>query len=204
MAVLEAVETVDGTLPEEDRLRAQTYRLLASLLVRSPDRDSLSQLGLLLGDESDFGQALSALSLAARDADPKGLEDEYHDLFIGLGRGELVPFGSYYLTGFLHEKPLAKLRQDMARLGLARDSQVKEPEDHIAILCETMAILIEGAFAAPADLQTQRAFFSDHIAPWAERFFEDLESAKSSVFYRPVGRLGRHFMTIEETAFKMI
>ena len=204
MAVPEALEAVDGMIPEEDRLRAQTYRLLASLLVRSPDRASLVQIAQLAGDESELGQALSALSRAAQETDPSDLADEYQDLFIGLGRGELVPFGSFYLTGFLHEKPLAKLRQDMARLGVARAKAVKEPEDHIGFVCETMAVLIEGDFTEPADLHTQRAFFETHLAPWAQRFFEDLEAAKSAVFYRPVGQLGRHFMTIEETAFKMI
>lgn len=190
-------------IAEEDRLRAQLYRLLAQLLADIPDRRRLEQISRLTGDDSDLGQALSALGAAARAAVPSTVDDEYHDLFIGVGRGELMPYGSYYLTGFVYDKPLARLREDMRRLGIARAENVKEPEDHIAALCEMMAGLIEGAFGDPAELAAQRAFFDTHLGPWAARFFADLEAAKSSNFYMPVGRVGRIFMEIEATAFEM-
>jgi TorA maturation chaperone TorD len=189
---------------EEDRLRAQLYRLLAGLLVRQPDRAALDRVASLGGEDgSELGRALAALGRVAASSDPAAVDDEYHDLFIGVGRGELMPYGSYYLTGFVYEKPLARLREDMARLGIARADGVREPEDHIASLCEMVAGLIEGEFGAPADLKTQRAFFDAHIGPWAGQFFADLEAAKSARFYMPVGTVGRIFMEIEATAFEM-
>lgn len=198
-------EAVSSTveIAEEDHLRAQLYRLLALLLAEIPGERALAHVAGLAGDDSEMGQALSALGSTARATTPSAVDDEFHDLFIGVGRGEMMPYGSYYLTGFVYEKPLARLREDMRRLGIARAEGISEPEDHIAALCEMMAGLIEGAFGEPADIAAQRAFFDTHIGPWAARFFADLEAAKSSNFYMPVGRVGRIFMDIEATAFEM-
>lgn len=188
---------------DEDQLRANCYALLGRLLACAPDAETLAMVGNLTGDSSEFGRALSALSTAARSASPQSLEEEYFNLFIGVGHGELTPYGSYYMTGFLHEKPLAALRADMGRLGIARVEGVSEPEDHIAALCEMMAGLITGAFADPGDLATQREFFEKHLAPWAPRFFEDLQATRSAAFYMPVGRIGQLFMEVEKQAFDM-
>lgn len=199
-----AAASIVADISEEDRLRAQLYRLLAALLMRLPDRETLKRIAGISGDDaSDLGRGLAALAHAAASTDPASADDEFHDLFIGVGRGELMPYGSYYLTGFVYEKPLARLRGDMARLGIARAEGVKEPEDHIASLCEMMAGLIEGDFAAPVDLATQRDFFDAHMGPWAGQFFADLEAAKKASFYVPVGTIGRIFMEIEATAFEM-
>ena len=199
-----AAASIVADISEEDRLRAQLYRLLAALLMRLPDRETLKRIAGISGDDaSDLGRGLGALAHAAASTDPASADDEFHDLFIGVGRGELMPYGSYYLTGFVYEKPLARLRGDMARLGIARAEGVKEPEDHIASLCEMMAGLIEGDFAAPVDLATQRDFFDAHLGPWAGQFFADLEVAKKANFYVPVGTIGRIFMEIEATAFEM-
>jgi TorA maturation chaperone TorD len=127
---------------------------------------------------------------------------EFDVLFIGLDRGELVPYASYYLTGFLNGRPLAHLRRDLRTLGLERLPGVAEPEDHMALLCETMAGLIGGGTAPSADVD-EEAFFRRHLAPWAGRFFEDLERARAAVFYRPLGRLGRLFTSIEAQAWAM-
>ena len=118
------------------------------------------------------------------------------------GRGELLPYGSYYLTGFLHERPLARLRGDLAEIGVVRAEQHYEPEDHIAILCEIMAGLAGGRFVAPDD--SERRIFERHLAPWARRFFADLEAAPGAQFYRHVGRVGRLFMDIETEAFALL
>src|SRR5258708_5243388 len=131
----------------------------------------------------------------------ESVERENFDLFIGLGRGELLPYGSYYLTGFLHERPLARLRYDLARLGIERAPGRAEPEDHAAILCEIMAGLVSGRFPAPRG--ADRALFEAHLAPWMEKFFADLELAKTAEFYRSIGALGRVFMAIEAKAFAM-
>ena len=201
-SMLAAVAGVGEILPEEE-LRADQYRLLARFLAAPPDAVLLELAAGFAGDDTDFGRALAELAGRAGQVTPASVAREYTDLFIGIGRGELVPYASYYLTGFLNEKPLAKLRGDMARLGIARAETVKEPEDHIAALCEMMAGLITGAFGAPLDLAAQRKFFDRHLAPWAPLFFEDLEKAKSAWLYAPVGTLGRVFMGIEKTAFMM-
>ncbi len=188
---------------DEDLLRADVYGLLAALLRREPEQALLAQAASLSGDDSELGQAFSALAARSRTISLEQARSEHLELFIGLGRGELVPYGSFYLTGFLNEKPLAVLRDDMGRLGIARSDGTSDPEDHIAALCEMMAGLIRGDFLEPAPVKLQRAFFERHLAPWAGHFFSDLEAAKSADLYRPVGTIGRLFMEIETTAFGM-
>ncbi len=193
----------EPAMPEEEFLRAQFYGLLARALAASPDRALLEAMARLTGDETEFGRAIVSLAHAADAATVEDAAREYHDLFIGLVRGELVPFASFYLTGFLHERPLAALRQTLGALGIGRAEGVKEPEDHIAALLEVMAGLIAGVYGAPQPLAVQRSFFETHLAPWAPRFFADLEQAKSAALYALVGRLGRIFMAIEAEAFSM-
>lgn len=188
---------------EEDRLRADLYNFLGVILSGPPDEMLLAQTASLTGDDGPLGQGISTLAKMAKVTRPKTVESEYNKLFIGLGRGELLPYASYYLTGFLNEKPLAALRRDMAVQGLARAENVFEPEDNIASLMEMMGALIVGRFGQPAGLQQQRDFYNKHIGPWAAHFFADLEAAKNSVFYAPVGSIGRAFMEIEAEAFRL-
>lgn len=187
----------------EDELRAQLYRYLARFLAAPPGRADLETAAALTGSETDLGKAVRDFGQLASRTSLEQVREEYHDLFIGVGRGELLPYASYYLTGFLNEKPLAKLRNDMAALGIARDPSVKEPEDHIAALLDMMAGLITGDFGDPASLSEQKRFFETHVSSWAEHFFADLEAAKSSVLYATLGTVGRRFIEIEETAFSM-
>jgi TorA maturation chaperone TorD len=184
-----------------DAGRAQEYSLLSALLARAPDRPLLERLATLRGDASPLGLAHAALAEAASRTTSERVEREYFDLFIGLGRGELLPYGSYYLTGFLHERPLARLRKDLDKLGIERAAGQAEPEDHAAILCEIMAGLASRRFSAPAG--AERALFEDHLAPWIGRFFADLERAETADFYRRIGTLGRVFMEIETEAFAL-
>jgi TorA maturation chaperone TorD len=200
--LLQTQSTLD--IADEDQSRAQLYALLGSLLTAAPDAERLAALAPLDGDGSELGQALAALGAAARRMEPSRIADEFQDVMVGVTRGEVIPYASYYLTGFLHAKPLANLRGDMARLGIAHKEGVPEPEDHIGSLCEMMAGLITGQFDAAATLIEQRRFFEAHIAPWAPRFFADLEAAKSAAFYMPVGKLGRTFIDIEIQAFALI
>jgi TorA maturation chaperone TorD len=130
-----------------------------------------------------------------------GVEREYFDLFIGMGRGELMPYGSFYLTGFLHDRPLARLRDDLRALGIERAEGEVEPEDHAAIMCEIMAGLAAGRFGAPTGSDQQ--LFERHLAPWIGRFFTDLEQAEAARFYRHIGALGRTFIEIETEAFAL-
>ncbi len=190
-------------IAEEDSLRADLYDFLSALLANPPSRDLLKHAAALSGDESDLGQAVGALSRLARASNEKAAAREFNALFVGLGRGELLPYASFYMTGFLNEKPLAALRNDMARLGIERAENVFEPEDNIASLCEMMGGMIRGRFGEPVDLATQRDFFNKHLNPWASHFFRDLEAAKNSVFFAPVGAVGRVFIEIEREAFRM-
>jgi len=203
MTAAQNTKTDTTAVAQEDVVRAQLYRLMARLLARPASGADIELVAAVSGDETELGEALAGLSRIAARVDAGSVEREYHDLFIGLGRGELVPFASYYLTGFLHEKPLARLRDDMARLGIERDPSVKEPEDHIAAVLDMMAGLIVGDYGPPAPLAEQKRFFDDHIGSWAPHFFRDLEKAKASVFYGPVGSVGRVYMEIEEAAFSM-
>jgi TorA maturation chaperone TorD len=118
-----------------------------------------------------------------------------------VGQGELLPYGSYYLTGFLHGRPLARLRQDLDALGIEADETLREPEDHIAILCEVMAGLAGRQFEAQAG--GEKRFFERHLEPWGARFFADVETAQLARFYRAVGTVGRVFMAVEAEAFAM-
>jgi TorA maturation chaperone TorD len=193
-----------ATIPEEERQRADIYVLLARLLIRPPDETILDSVRKLKGGTGPLGEAISALAAVARAKDAVAIDDEYHALFIGLDLGELVPYASHYLTGALYDLPLANLREDMARRGIGWQEEVKEPEDHIAALCEMMAGLILGTFGdSPASLEEQRSFFDTHLAPWAGDFFTDLEEARAATFYMPLGRIGSAFLKIEAQAFQM-
>lgn len=193
----------DLAIAEEDVLRARLYDLLGSLLSGPPDRRTLTQLSNLSGDKTDLGGAIASLARLARHTRTESAEREFNALFVGLGRGELLPYGSYYLTGFLNEKPLAALRRDMAARGITRVPTVFEPEDNIASLCEMMSGMILGRFGTHVPVEEQRDFFNTHIGPWAGHFFTDLEGAQGSVFYAPVGAVGRVFVGIEKEAFRL-
>jgi len=189
----------DDAVDPIDAARAGEYALLAALLARAPSSALLHDIARLDGDETPLGRAHAALVEAASQATAASVEREYFDLFVGLGRGELLPYASYYLTGFLNERPLSRLREDLALLGIERVVDNFEPEDHAATLCEIMAGLAAGRFqATPA---AQRAFFEKHVAPWMGRLFADMEGAANSKFYRSVGSLGRQFLEIEAEAF---
>ncbi|MGJ5619831.1 TorD/DmsD family molecular chaperone [Sulfitobacter sp. MF3-043] len=197
---------VATTLPDitdEDRLRADLYNYLGLMLAAPPDQILLDQTAALKGDDTDLGQAIKGLARVAKVSKPNAVRSEFNALFIGLGRGELLPYASYYLTGFLNEKPLANLRATMANFGMARADDVFEPEDNIASLMEMMAGMIVGRFGRVATLQEQNEFFNAHIGTWSTHYFTDLQAAKSSVLYASVGAVGSAFMNIEREAFRM-
>ncbi len=184
-----------------DVARAEEYALLSHLLLSPPSAETIGQLAGLRGDASAIGMAHVALAAAAAEADVAAVQSEYFALFIGLGRGELLPYGSYYLTGFLHERPLARVREDLLALGIERAEGISEPEDHVGILLEIMSGLASRRLGG--DEAAERRFFERHLKPWAARFFADLEAAQGARFYRAVGQLGRAFMDIEAEAFAL-
>ena len=186
---------------ETDLARAQEYALLAALLARAPDAEFLQRLAKLRGDSTPLGMAHVALAEAAASIGTTRVEREFFNLFIGIGRGELMPYGSYYIAGFLHERPLARLREDLAALGIERADGQYDSEDHAAILCEIMSGIAGGQFPAPVG--ADRQLFEKHLTPWMGRFFADLESAEVADFYRHVGALGRIFIGIESEAYAL-
>lgn len=182
-------------------MRSDQYRFLSRLLANPPDRETLEGIAGLKGDGTALGQAYDALAQAAAGTNAATVEREYFELFIGVGRGELLPYASFYLTGFLNERPLAELRADLARLGIERAQGRHEPEDHIALLFEVMGQMAAGALAvATAD---QAVFFRRHVAPWAGQFMDDLAIAPSARFYRPLAEIGRLLVDIEARAFSL-
>jgi TorA maturation chaperone TorD len=192
---------MDRVIDDTAIARAREYALLAALLARPPDAPLLKRLAKIESDSTPLGVAHQVLTEVAAAKDAAAVAREYFDLFVGVGRGQLLPYGSYYLTGFLHERPLARLRTDLVDLGIERIDGQCEPEDHAAFLCEIMAVLVAGEFAAP--VERQRFFFDRHLAPWIARFFADLEAAKAANFYHPVGAIGRLFIEIEAAAFTL-
>jgi TorA maturation chaperone TorD len=189
-------------IDEEDVLRSQQYGFLSRMLYQAPDAEMIASVAEIDGDGSALGRAYGVLASHAAKASPKAVEREFFELFIGVGRGELLPYASFYQTGFLNERPLAEVRADMARLGLDRAPGRHEPEDHIAMLFEVMAGLASGQIA-PASGLGEGEFFARHIGPWALQFFDDLAVAPSANFYRPLAEVGRIFIEIESRAFSM-
>lgn len=185
----------------EDADRAILYGFLGRLLQAAPASEELVSIRQIEADDTPVGKALDRVAACARETDAEALRSEYQDLFIGVGRGEFVPYGSFYLTGFLHEKPLADLRESMAGFGIERSEGVSEPEDHVAALMQMMEGLILGTFGEPVSLADQKRFFDAHIGSWAPHFFKDLAASETSAFYAAVGELGRILIEVEGNAF---
>ena len=190
-------------LDAEEQWRAELYLVVARLLGNAPDQDILDIVGTAVGGSGPVGNAIDELAAAARRYQAADVAEEYQNIFIGLGRGEIVPYASYYLTGFLQEKPLASLRRDLAAMGLGASPGNADPEDHAAAILEVMGRLVAGGTAAVAGLEAERTFFNNHIGAWMPIFFRDLEKARSARFYRAVGALGAALVAVEKDAFQM-
>lgn len=189
----------------EDRARAEVYSYLSLLLAAPPDQRVLDQCAALAGDaETPLGRAIAQIAREAGRSTVADAVREFDALFIGLGRGELLPYASHYLTGFLNDRPLARLRSDMATLGIERAPNVFEPEDNIASVMEMMAGQIMGRYGVIESPRRQKAFFAVHVDPWAADFYRDLEESPTAVLYRGVGALGVAFMGIEREAFSLL
>lgn len=183
---------------DEERLRSRTYALLAELFARPPGPDLLNRLAMLAetAGEGPVADAWRALGRAAGEVTSEAADDEYHALFIGLGRGEILPFGSWYLSGFLMGRPLVRLRSELAALGFEREPGVCEPEDHVAALFDVMAALADPDAGEP--VTTQQRFFAEFLAPWIERFMGDVRNARSADLFRHVAALGERFVVLEK------
>ncbi|MDN3714747.1 TorD/DmsD family molecular chaperone [Vibrio breoganii] len=176
--------------------RADIYLLLATLFRQPPNSDLLKWLAEIETEDSNSQMSADwqALKQAASQATQQELEEEYQDLFIGVGRGEVMPFASWHLSGALMEKPLIALRQDLTALGFERNDSVKEPEDHIAAICEVMAMLVE------ENSPQQGVFFNRHIGTWYKDLVKQIQSANAAGFYVVVASLLASFLELEAVA----
>ena len=203
---IESGDRRDVLTSEADSFRGNVYGLLARLLTEPPSDETMQILRDLDGmdDGTEICKALANLGSVAVRTPVGKAEEEYTSLFYGHGAGgEIHPYASFYLTGFIYEKPLAEIRADLSEIGVEPTGRNSEPEDHIAFLFEVMHGLVTGGFGGVPDLARQRVFFTKHLAPWAGLMFKDLEAASSAALYMPVGALGRLFLAVEAEAFEM-
>ncbi len=203
---MSTTQTIKFESPDqgEETARADLYGLLATLYSAPPSQDLLDTIASARSEgDGVLQQAWAELVAACRSANAETVRDEYETLFIGTGKPEVMLYGSYYLSGFLMEKPLAALRTDLAALGLERDESVPETEDHIAMLCEVMRYLIASNDIAQASLAGQQAFFATHMQPWLIRLCDAIEAHQAARFYRVVTGLARNFFEVEMQAFDM-
>jgi TorA maturation chaperone TorD len=193
---------------DEETARAEIYGLLAQLYYAAPTPELLAALRVAVTDAPAQGAFLEepwrALVGVARALPDSGVREEYDALFGGVGKPEVYLFGSHYLSGFLNEKPLARLRDTLAELGLARDEAMPETEDHVAYLCEVMRYLIAGDDAAVANLTRQRAFFTDQLQPWVNQLCDAISAHPKARFYAALADFTRAFMNVEAQGFDML
>ena len=183
------------TKNEIDLFRADTYLILANLFYETPTEKILKLLrsgNYSINTRDPWVECWAELVNETRKHNEKAIKKEFHKLFIGVNRGELLPYASWYLAGYLHEKPLMELRSELRSLGIKSSGTSPEPEDHISMLCEAMSILIENREAK------QKLFFFKFISTWVNTFFEDVIRSQSSNFYRAVGSFGKKFILTEQ------
>ena len=193
---------------DEEIARAEVYGLLAQLYQAPPAPELLANLRVAATEAPVAGAFLEEpfrqLVGAARGCSDDAVADEFEALFGGVGKPEVWAYGSHYLSGFLNEKPLARLRNDLSRLGLARDETMSETEDHVAYLCEVMRYLIAGDDVAVCNLTAQRDFFATHLQPWILQLCDALGAHPQARFYAAVAQFTRAFVSVEAQGFDML
>lgn len=193
---------------DEETARSELYGLLALLYYAQPATELIAQLRAAATETPAAGAFLEepwrALVGVAREMTDQAIQSEYDTLFGGIGKPEVYLYGSHFLSGFLNEKPLARLRTELAQLGLARDENMSETEDHFAYLCEVMRYLIAGDDVAVANLTRQQEFFASHMQPWVLMMCDDLQKHPKARFYAALAELTRAFMGVEAQGFDML
>jgi TorA maturation chaperone TorD len=202
----EAIPTTSAL--DEETARAEVYGLLAVLYYAPPEPSLLGSLRVAVTEAPAAGGFLEepwrALVGVAREMSDEAIAGEYDALFGGVGKPELYLFGSHYISGFLNEKPLARLRTDLAALGLARGDDMPETEDHIAYLCEVMRYLIAGDDVAVANLTRQSEFFAVHVQPWTNALCDAIAAHPKARFYASLAGFTRAFLSVEAQGFDML
>ena len=193
---------------DEETARAELYGLLAQLYYAPPAPELLANLRVAATEAPAAGGVLEepwrVLVGVARELSDDTLAEEYNALFGGVGKPEIYLYGSHYLSGFLNEKPLARLRTELASLGLGRDEAMSDTEDHIAYLCEVMRYLIAGDDVAVANLTRQQSFFAEHMQPWVAPLCDAIVQHPRARFYAAVAELTRAFVSVEAQGFDML
>ena len=197
-----------GSGLDEETARAEVYGLLAALYYAPPTPELLAQLRVAVTQAPAEGGFLEeswrAVVASVRALDDASVAKEFNALFAGVGKPEVYLFGSHYLTGFLNEKPVARLRTDLAKLGLERDEAMPETEDHFAYLCEVMRYLIAGDDVAVANLTQQKSFFGDHVQPWTTAMCDAIGQHPRAKFYAALSEFTRAFLSVENQGFDML
>jgi TorA maturation chaperone TorD len=193
---------------DEETARAELYGLLSLLFYQAPEAELLGQLQVAVTEAPDAGGFLEEpwreLVACARSLSVEQLAAEYNSLFGGVGKPEVYLFGSHYLSGFLNEKPLVRLRDDLAELGLARSEAMPETEDHVAYLFEVMRFLIAGDDAAVSNLTRQQSFFNQHVQSWLPALCQSLKSHPRAVFYARLAAFTETFISVESQGFDLL
>lgn len=193
---------------DEETARAEVYGVLAALFYAPPSPELMAQLRVAVTEAPAAGGFLEEpwrqLVGAARELSDAQVADEYDALFGGVGKPDVMLFGSFYLSGFLNEKPLAQLRSDLAALGLSREEGVNETEDHFACVCEVMRYLIAGDDVEVANLTQQQKFFSTHLQPWGMALCDAIEQHPQARFYAALAGFVRAFLSVEAQGFDML
>jgi TorA maturation chaperone TorD len=207
-AVPTATVQVRHHVAPEDEARAEFYALLARLYAASPDAPLLAAIGAsTLWDDDGINPLASSwnrLVLASRVMDAEAAEQEYTDIFVGVGKSEVNPHGSHWLSGFMMEKPLVELRGELAQLGLGRQPGVVMLEDHLGALFETMRILIAGqGDRRPAAPAVQQRFFDRQIAPWCFDCCNAVQQCSVANYYARVAELTSEFLAVERDSLAM-
>ncbi|PUE11866.1 hypothetical protein B9Z51_04105 [Limnohabitans sp. T6-5] len=202
------LSAVPGNALDEETARAEIYGLLSQLYYQAPSADLLSLLQVAVTEAPDAGAFLEEswryLVACARSLDETRIANEYNSLFGGVGKPEVYLFGSHYLSGFLNEKPLVRLRNDLAELGLGRSHEMPETEDHVAYVMEVMRYLIAGEDVSVANLTQQQAFFTQHVQPWVPALCQALAAHPRAVFYARVAAFTAAFVSVETQGFDLL
>lgn len=206
--MLPTPDTLRSSALDEETARSELYGLLALMYYAPPATELISELRLAVTEAPAPGAFLEepwrALVGQARGMTDVAIQDEYDALFGGVGKPEIYLYASHFLSGFLNEKPLARLRTELAQLGPARGDAMLDTEDHIAYLCEVMRYLIAGDDVAVANLTRQRAFFTTYLQPWVLSLCDDLQQHPKAKFYAALAELTRAFVAVETQGFDML
>jgi len=206
--MLPTSDTLPSSALDEETARSELYGLLALMYYAPPATELIAKLRLAVTEAPAAGAFLEepwrALVGLSREMSDGAIQDEYNTLFGGVGKPEVYLYASHFLSGFLNEKPLARLRTELTQLGLARGDAMLDTEDHIAYLCEVMRYLIAGDDVAVANLTRQRAFFTTYLQPWVLALCDDLRQHPKARFYAALAELTRAFVAVETQGFDML